>query len=110
MHAFTDMQRGNFAPSLAASLLGTVVNPWKFDRFARKVLGDSYPEGKSRLQEEPCAPPWSRWPRSGQNNPSRKLYTIREGFGRTDALGRIGNTAFGDHLSRGNYQDPASRR
>ncbi len=29
---------------------------------------------------------------------------MHEGFGRTDALGRIGNTAFGDHLSASNYQ------
>ena len=32
------------------------------------------------------------------------LYPVHEGFGRTDALGRIGNTAFGDHLSASNYQ------
>ena len=41
---------------------------------------------------------------SGQNNPLRKLYPVHEGFGRTDALGRIGNTAFGDHLVAANYQ------
>ena len=29
---------------------------------------------------------------------------MHEGFGRTDALGRIGNTAFGDHLVAANYQ------
>ena len=34
----------------------------------------------------------------------RTLQTMHEGFGRTDALGRIGNTAFGDHLAKGNYQ------
>jgi len=103
MHAFTDMQRGNFAPSLAASLLGTTVNPWKFDRFAKKVLGDSYPDGKSRLRKAMKAT-IAAMIGSGQNDPARKLYTIREGFGRTDALGRIGNTAFGDHLSATNYQ------
>ena len=103
MHAFTDTQRGNFIPSLAASLLGTVVNPWKFDRFARKVLGDQYPEGKPRLKKALRAT-LAAMAGSGQNDPARKLYTIREGFGRTDALGRIGNTAFGDHLSAANYQ------
>jgi cytochrome c5 len=103
MHAFTDMQRGNFAPSLAASLLGTTLNPWKFDRFAKKVLGESYPGGKSRLRKAMKAT-IDAMISSGQNDPARKLYTIREGFGRTDALGRIGNTAFGDHLSAANYQ------
>ncbi len=29
---------------------------------------------------------------------------VHEGFGRTDALGRIGNTAFGDHLIAANSQ------
>jgi hypothetical protein len=43
MHAFTDMKRGNFAPMLAASLLGTAINPWKFDRFAQRVLGPGVP-------------------------------------------------------------------
>ena len=41
---------------------------------------------------------------SGQNSPLRQLYPVHEGFGRTDALGRIGNTVFGDHLSAANYQ------
>ena len=41
---------------------------------------------------------------SGQNRRSDELYPVHEGFGRTDALGRIGNTAFGDHLSAANYQ------
>ena len=103
MHAFTDMQRGNFAPSLAASLLGTTLNPWKFDRFAKKVLGTSYPEGKPRLKKAMRAT-MAAMIGSGQNDPARRLYTLREGFGRTDALGRIGNTAFGDHLSAANYQ------
>ena len=46
MHAFTDMSRGNFAPVLLASLIDTAVKPWKFDRFAKQVLG-------SRLSRRP---------------------------------------------------------
>ncbi len=103
MHAFTDMQRGNFAPVLLASLIDTSLKPWKFNRFARRVLGSKYPEGKGKL--------WTSVVRSvfamlgtRQNLPWKKLYPVQEGFGRTDALGRIGNTAFGDHLSSSNYQ------
>jgi mono/diheme cytochrome c family protein len=103
MHAFTDMQRGNFAPMLATSLLGTIVNPWKFDRFAKKVLGPGYPDAKPRLRKAMWAT-IEAMASAGQNNPARKLYPVHEGFGRTDALGRIGNTAFGDHLSPSNYQ------
>jgi mono/diheme cytochrome c family protein len=103
MHAFTDMQRGSFAPTLAASLIATYFNPPKFNRFARKVIGARYPAGKSALKEAL----WSTIKallETGQNNPLRHLYPVREGFGRTDALGRIANTAFGDHLVPGNYQ------
>ena len=103
MHAFTDMSRGSFAPTLLASLIDTAVKPWKFDRFAKNVLGDGYPTSKDALHTAL----WSSIKAmlaSGQNNPLRKLYPVHEGFGRTDALGRIGNTAFGDHLVASNYQ------
>lgn len=103
MHAFTDMSRGNFAPVLLASLINTAVSPWKFDRFARKVLGSGYPRAKPQLKSALRAT-ISAMLSSGQNNPLRRLYPVHEGFGRTDALGRIGNTAFGDHLVAANYQ------
>jgi mono/diheme cytochrome c family protein len=103
MHAFTDMSRGNFVPELAASMINTLASPWKFDRFAKKVLGDGYPRAKPRLRAA-LRESISTMLRSGQNNPLRKLYPVHEGFGRTDALGRIGNTAFGDHLVAANYQ------
>lgn len=103
MHAFTDMSRGNFVPELAAALINTVASPWKFDRFAKNVLGDGYPRGKPHLRAA-LRTTISTMLHSGQNNPLRKLYPLAEGFGRTDALGRIGNTAFGDHLVPANYQ------
>jgi mono/diheme cytochrome c family protein len=103
MHAFTDMSRGSFAPVLLASLINTAVSPWKFDRFAKKVLGDGYPRAKPELKTALRATIKAMLG-SGQNNPLRKLYPVHEGFGRTDALGRIGNTAFGDHLVPSNYQ------
>jgi mono/diheme cytochrome c family protein len=102
MHAFTDMSRGNFAPELVASLINTVASPWKFDRFAKKVLGDGYPRAKPQLKTALRAT-IAAMLETGQNNPLRKLYPVHEGFGRTDALGRIGNTAFGDHLVAKNY-------
>jgi len=102
MHAFTDMQRGAFAPTLVASMAATWANPWKFDRFARKVIGLRYPEGKSALRAEL----WTTikaFATQGQSSPLRHLYPVREGFGRTDALGRIANTVFGDNLTADNY-------
>ena len=103
MHAFTDMQPGNFAPVLLGSLMDTWANPWKFDRFAKNVLGAGYPAARPRLRKALRATITAMLG-AGQNNPLRGLYPVHEGFGRTDALGRIGNTAFGDHLSKSNYQ------
>src|SRR5690606_21976836 len=97
MHALTDMQRGSFAPELLAAVVNTAASPWKFDRFARKVLKDDYPQGKKALKRGLRASVFAMLG-AGQNNPLRGLYPVREGFGRTDALGRIGNTVFGDHL------------
>jgi hypothetical protein len=103
MHAFTDMQRGAFGPTLVASMIATWANPMKFDRFARKVIGPRYPEGKADLHRE-LASTIEAFATQGQNSPLRHLYPVQEGFGRTDALGRIANTVFGDHLIAGNYQ------
>lgn len=110
MHEFTSMQRGAFGPTLVASMLATWADPWKFDRFARKVIGARYPQGKSALHSELWAT-LKAFVTQGQDNPLRHLYPIQEGFGRTDALGRIANTVFGDHLTSDNYrpaQAPAS--
>jgi mono/diheme cytochrome c family protein len=102
MHAFTDMQRGAFGPTLVASMIATWTNPIKFDRFAKRVIGARYPEGKSELHEE-LGSTIKAFATQGQNSPFRHLYPVQEGFGRTDALGRIANTVFGDHLIAGNY-------
>jgi mono/diheme cytochrome c family protein len=107
MHAFTDTSRGNFAPLLLAALIDTAVDPGKFDRFARRVLKSRYPADAARLRSSLHASIRAIFG-AGQNNPLRGLYPVREGFGRTDALGRIGNTAFGDHLTSANYQPGAA--
>lgn len=102
MHAFADMGRGNFAPTLLASMIATYTNPLKFKRFARKVLGDGFKHGKDNLHRE-LGNTIRAFAAMGQNSPLRHLYPTQEGFGRTDALGRIANTVFGDHLVPGNY-------
>lgn len=103
MHDFAGVDRGSFASTLMASLLSTRYNPIKFNRFARNVLGTAYPSGKDVLKTNLSAT-IKRLASSGQNNPLRHLYPVKEGYGRTDALGRIANTVFGDHLVAANYQ------
>ncbi len=67
------------------------------------MLGADYPRGKPQLSKALRATIFTMLG-TGQNNPLRRLYPVQEGFGRTDALGRIGNTLFGDHLDSANYQ------
>ncbi|SFL91380.1 di-heme-cytochrome C peroxidase [Marinobacter zhejiangensis] len=107
MHAISDTTRGSFAPMLVVSLFYTAINPFKFDEFARNVLGSRYPEGRDALKDR-LWDSLKRFASSPQNNPFGHLYPLEEGFGRTDALGRIGNTVFGDHLVDANYQTSAA--
>ncbi len=102
MHAFTDVSRGSFGATLLASLTATYANPVKFGRFARNVLGDDYPNGRSQLHSE-LGQTLKALIDVGQDSPFRHLYPTQEGYGRTDALGRIANTVFGDHLVPANY-------
>jgi len=103
MHAFTAMHIGDFAPELMGSLAATYLNPFKFDRFARKVLGLRYPLGRWQLHGD-LRRVIAGLLRQAVNDKSRHLYPTEEGPGRVDALGRIGNTVFGDELSSVNYK------
>ena len=52
MHAFTTAKPGNFELELLAALTSTYFDPFKYDRFARKVLGPTYPEGYFKLHSD----------------------------------------------------------
>ena len=102
LHAVTTQKLGQFVPTLVASLASTWVNPLKFRRFGRKVLGERYSNGKQRLEDD-VRDVLVALVKQGWNDASKHLYPVEEGFGRTDALGRIGNTVFGDDLEAKNY-------
>ena len=102
-HAFTAMRIGSFGPVLLGSLASTYLNPLKFNRFARAVLGDGYAEGKAKLGRDLRTVLWALV-RQARIDRGRHLYPVEEGFGRTDALGRISNTVFGDALDPANYR------
>jgi mono/diheme cytochrome c family protein len=104
MHAFTAMKIGHFLPVLLGSVASTYYNPLKFNRFAENVLGPQhYKQGKAQLRAE--LGDWL-WDMAGQGLSDwwRGLYPTEEGFGRIDALARIGNAVFGDHLDPANYR------
>lgn len=101
MHAFTDQARGTFGPTLIAALLETRFNPAKFNRFADRVLDQN---GDRAALKTELSKTLGAFLAIKQNNPLSHLYPTREGYGRTDALGRIANTLFGEHLDTKNLQ------
>lgn len=102
MHAFTDADFGNFVPTMVASMVSTAANPLKFNRFARKVLGDTYPEGRWQLHGQ-LRQVIATFGGIAFTEKWHRLYPTQEGYGRTDALARIANTVFGDNLATVNY-------
>ena len=101
-HAFTTTRPGHFGSTVLAAMSATLVNPWAFNRFARRVLGDRYYEGKSALRWE-FAKVTTQLTISAVRDKRRHLYPIEEGFGRTDAIARISNMVFGTELDAKNY-------
>lgn len=104
MSAFTDVKPGSFQLDLGLSIAETLANPFKFNRFAARVLGPDANTIRGKLQL------WSNL--AGVEGGLGKVfmgssgfwhYPVQEGYGRTDALTRIGNVVFGDHISPKNY-------
>jgi cytochrome c5 len=100
MHAFTSLKPGQFGIALLASMVSTYANPVRFHRFARNVLGnDHYTlKGILALRHEFTKVLWAL-ASQGFHDKIHKLYPVEEGFGRTDAIGRISNRVFSDYLT-----------
>jgi cytochrome c5 len=78
--------------------------PFRFDRFAKAVLGENASaDDKAKLRQE-----FEAFLNAGlaekKESDDRKLYEVAGGFGRTDALGRIGNLVFGTELDNANLR------
>ncbi|MDH1680707.1 cytochrome c [Pseudomonas chengduensis] len=97
------LRGGGFGQALGMSMAFTYYNPLKFRRFAQQVLGDQYPQGRDQLRED-FKQVLDRLLATAFNDWHRGLYPTEEGFGRTDAFGRIANTVFGDVLDDANYR------
>lgn len=97
------LRGGSFGQALVASLASTYYNPWKFERFARRVLGQNYETRKDDLRQA-FKDSLDTFVRTAWNDTHRGLYPTEEGPGRTDAFGRIANASFGDAISAKNYR------
>ena len=97
------LRGGSFGQALGMSMALTYYNPLKFRRFAQQVLGDEYTSGKAQLRQD-FKQVLDRLLGTAFNDWHRGLYPTAEGFGRTDAFGRIANSVFGDAIDPGNYR------
>ncbi len=94
----------SFQTELGYAVAFTDKVPFRFDRFARAVLGDNASDdAKTKLRQE-----FEAFLNAGlaekNEADARKLYEAAGGFGRTDALGRIGNYVFGTELDNSNLR------
>ena len=97
------LRGGSFGQALVASLASTYYNPWKFERFARNVLGQDYDARHQQLRKD-FKTSLDTFLKVAWNDTHRGLYPTEEGPGRTDAFGRIANASFGDAISPTNYR------
>jgi mono/diheme cytochrome c family protein len=78
--------------------------PGRFDRFARRVLGENASaEAKATLRQQ-LDQVLNAGLAENDAADARKLYVVQGGFGRTDALARIGNYVFGTELDNANLR------
>ncbi|MBK5396906.1 hypothetical protein JFU47_09335 [Pseudomonas sp. TH39(2020)] len=97
------LRGGSFGQALVASLTSTYYNPWKFERFARNVLGQDYDTRHQQMRKD-FKVSLDTFLKVAWNDTHRGLYPTEEGPGRTDAFGRIANASFGDAISPANYR------
>lgn len=97
------LKGGSFGQALGMSMALTYYNPIKFTRFAKAVLGDNYERDRAQLRDD-FKTVLDRLLGTAFNDWHRGLYPTEEGFGRTDAFGRIANSVFGDAIDASNYR------
>lgn len=105
MIAFTDAKVGSFLVEVLGSLAATTTNPLKFNRFSNRVLGENATvSNKLRLWWALAGVTLDGIQRASSGSFQPHLYPTQEGYGRTDAIARISNVVFGDHMSSDNYR------
>lgn len=104
MHRLTSNQPGTFGTDLVLSMLSTWTNPFKWGRFSARVLGNGDTLGnRLRLWKDFGGEIWYLG-HQGLVDTSKHLYPVEDGYGRTDALGRIANNVYATHLDAKNYR------
>ena len=90
-----DLQK--FTEALGFAVVWTYYDPWRFRRFAHRVLGpDPTPADRELLRR---ALKYYLDTSFAEFKANLHLFPTPEGYGRTDALARIGNFVFGTELN-----------
>lgn len=96
VQSIANARRGEFITTFGASVLETLYNPAKWDRFATRVVGEDKTQRKQLKKRFKQFAKKLRGFTEGAG--AAKYYPVEEGRGRTDAVGRIGNVVFGYDL------------
>ena len=103
LHEVAATTPGAFIPTVLVALQFTYADPFKFDRFARRVLGVDYPESKAKLSNA-LGETIDAFAIEGYRALVGGLYPTEGGPGRIDALEHIANTVFATNLDPDNYK------
>ena len=94
----------SFQTELGYAVAFTDKIPGRFDRFARAVLGDNASDADKQALRQQFQAFLNAGLAEKNAADAGKLYAAAGGFGRTDALGRIGNYVFGTELDNANLR------
>lgn len=87
-----------FTSTIGKSVMLTAAQDEKFERFARRVLGDKYGAQTKTQLKSALDTAALKALKQGTYEALHGVYPVEEGFGRLDALQRIANTLLGDDL------------
>jgi len=93
--ALVNLQK--FTEALGLAVTWTYYDPFRFRRFANRVLGPDHTYADQVLLRQ--ALKYYLDTSYAEFNANRPLFPTDEGYGRTDALARIGNFVFGTELN-----------
>lgn len=95
-----DLQR--FEQALGIALVMTDKVPLRFERFARRVLKEQYSEARASQLKTELTALVDKGLHEIKLNRQYKVYPHQPGYGRVDALNRIGNQVFGLEVKESN--------
>ena len=91
-----------FKKAVGLSLLLTRYEPLRFNRFANRVLGEEHTSAQRDELKEKLKSLVAEALEVQEK--TAEFYPVEEGFGRLDALERIGNFVFGNEINFENYR------